>query len=56
MLEMKMILASVYMYYRTRTTLGCTEESMRMDDQLTSAVPHGMKCVLEFERRTRELV
>jgi hypothetical protein len=53
MVEMKMIIASVYLYYTTKTTPECTEESMAMDDQLTSGVPYGMKCDLEFERRSK---
>ncbi len=51
MVEMKLLLASVYLYYRTRVTPGCTDASMAMDDQLTSGVPFGLKCELEFEAR-----
>ncbi|KIX02853.1 uncharacterized protein Z518_08796 [Rhinocladiella mackenziei CBS 650.93] len=48
MVEMKTILAAVYMHYRTKATPACTEESMRMDDQLTSGVPYALSCPLEF--------
>jgi hypothetical protein len=48
MVEMKTILAAVYMSYTTRATSECTEESMRMDDQLTSGVPYALSCPLEF--------
>jgi hypothetical protein len=48
---MKMMIAAVYMYYTTSPGLGCTEESMAMDDQLTSGVPYGLKCVLDFKKR-----
>lgn len=51
MVEMKTIFASVYRYYTTKVAEGCTEESMRMDDQLTSGVPYALKCELMFERR-----
>jgi len=51
MVEMKIVIASVYRWYRTRAAVGCTDESMRMDDQLTSGVPWALKCELEFERR-----
>ena len=49
--EMKILFASIYRYYRTRPAEGCTPESMRMDDQLTSGVPYALKCELKFERR-----
>ncbi|OIW26674.1 cytochrome P450 [Coniochaeta ligniaria NRRL 30616] len=49
--EMKMLIAAVYMYYTTSPGAGCTEESMAMDDQLTSGVPYGLRCVLDFKRR-----
>ncbi|OAA66689.1 Cytochrome P450 [Niveomyces insectorum RCEF 264] len=51
MVEMKHLIASVYTYYKTSTTPECTEASMAMDDQLTSGVPYGLKCVLAFEKR-----
>jgi len=51
MVEMKLIVAAVYMHYTTRVTAGVTEESMRMDDQLTSGVPHSLSCPLEFVAR-----
>ena len=51
MVEIKLIIAAVYMYYTTRVTAGVTDESMRMDDQLTSGVPHALTCPLEFVAR-----
>ncbi|KAK5047565.1 hypothetical protein LTR84_006662 [Exophiala bonariae] len=51
MVEMKLIVAAVYMHYKTRVTPGVTEESMRMDDQLTSGVPHALSCSLDFVAR-----
>lgn len=51
MVEMKTIIASTYRYYKTKAAPETTEESMAMDDQLTSGVPYGLKCILEFERR-----
>ncbi|KAJ9504293.1 hypothetical protein LTR99_005777 [Exophiala xenobiotica] len=51
MVEMKLIVAAVYMHYTTRATPGVTEESMRMDDQLTSGVPYALSCPLEFVAR-----
>jgi cytochrome P450 len=51
MVEMKLIVAAVYMHYTTRVTPAVTEESMRMDDQLTSGVPYALSCPLEFVAR-----
>lgn len=51
MVEMKLIVAAVYLHYTTRATAGVTEETMRMDDQLTSGVPYALSCPLEFVAR-----
>lgn len=51
MVEMKLIVAAVYMHYTTRATAEATEENMRMDDQLTSGVPYALSCPLEFVAR-----
>lgn len=51
MVEMKILMASVYRAWTTTATEECTEESMRMDDQLTSGVPYALSCKLEFKKR-----
>lgn len=51
MVEMKILLASIYLKYKTVPGEGCTPESMAFDDQITSAVPYAQRCMLEFTRR-----
>ncbi|RVX71306.1 hypothetical protein B0A52_04880 [Exophiala mesophila] len=51
MVEMKILMGAVYRQYRTLAVPECTEESMRMDDQLTSGVPYALTCKLSFEKR-----
>jgi hypothetical protein len=51
MVEMKILLASIYIKYKTVPSEGCTVESMAFDDQITSAVPYAQKCMLEFKLR-----
>lgn len=51
MVEMKILMSAVYRRYKTRPVTECTEESMRMDDQLTSGVPYALTCKLSFEER-----
>ena len=48
MVEMKILLASIYFKHRTVPGEQCTVESMAFDDQITSAVPYAQKCILEF--------
>ncbi|CAK7211385.1 hypothetical protein SBRCBS47491_001108 [Sporothrix bragantina] len=49
--QMKLAFGAVYRHYKTTTMPGCTDDSMAMDDQLTSGVPYGLKCELAFEKR-----
>jgi hypothetical protein len=51
MVEMKILLAAIYMKYKTVPGPGCTVESMAFDDQITSAVPYAQKCMMEFQAR-----
>ncbi|KAK5461302.1 hypothetical protein LTS15_003365 [Exophiala xenobiotica] len=51
MVEMKILMGAVYGQWKTRAVAECTEESMRMDDQLTSGVPYSLSCNLSFEYR-----
>lgn len=50
MVEMKMMIVVVYMYYIMSLGFGCIEESMVMDDQLILGVLYGLKCVLDFKK------
>ena len=51
MVEMKILLAAIYIKYKTVPGPGCTVESMAFDDQITSAVPYAQKCMMEFHER-----
>jgi hypothetical protein len=49
MVEMKILMASIYGKYTTVPDVTCTPESMIPDDQITSAVPYAQKCLIHFE-------
>jgi len=48
-LEMKIALFEVYSTFRTEVASGFEEWEMRIDDQISSIVPVGRRCMLVFK-------
>ena len=49
-LEMKLAVADVYFAFRTGIAEGFGDEEMVVDDQISSIVPVGRRCLLTFRR------
>lgn len=49
-LEMKIAVAEVYKEWKTEIAEGFGDEEMRVDDQISSIVPVGRRCLLLFKQ------
>jgi cytochrome P450 len=49
-LEMKLAVAEIYRQYRTEIASGFKDEEMHVDDQISSIVPIGRRCLLIFKK------